>query len=87
MTDTITLRMGQRGVMTFPKSLREDYNFKLGEQFTLLDIGGIFVLTPMRSQIDDLANQITQSLVEQGGTLESMLVALREEREQYDANS
>ncbi len=85
MRDTIVLRMGQRGVMTFPKSLRENYDFKLGEQFTMLDIGGVFVLTPTRSQIDDLAGQITQSLVEQGETLEDMLVALREEREQYDA--
>lgn len=86
MRDTIALRMGQRGVMTFPKSLRETYDFKLGEQFTLLDIGGVFVFAPMRSQIDALADQITQSLVEQGETLEDMLIALREEREQYDAN-
>jgi bifunctional DNA-binding transcriptional regulator/antitoxin component of YhaV-PrlF toxin-antitoxin module len=87
MSDTITLQMGQRGVMTFPKSLREDYRFNPGDQFTLFDIGGIFVLAPIRSQIDSLADQITQSLVEQGETLEDMLVALREERERYDANS
>jgi bifunctional DNA-binding transcriptional regulator/antitoxin component of YhaV-PrlF toxin-antitoxin module len=87
MIDTINLQMGQRGVMTLPKSLRENYRFQPGDQFTLLDIGGVFVLTPKRSQIDALADQLTQSLVEQGETLESMLVALREERERYDANS
>jgi bifunctional DNA-binding transcriptional regulator/antitoxin component of YhaV-PrlF toxin-antitoxin module len=87
MVDTITLQMGQRGVMTLPKSLRENYRFQAGDQFTLLDIGGVFVLSPVRTQIDALADQLTQSLVEQGETLESMLVALREEREQYDANS
>lgn len=87
MDNTITLQMGQRGVMTLPKSLRENYRFQAGDQFTLLDIGGVFVLTPKRSQIDALADQLTQSLVEQGETLESMLVALREERERYDANS
>ena len=87
MSDTITLQMGQRGVMTFPKSWREDYRFEPGDQFTLLDIGGVFVLAPIRSQIDSLADHITQSLVEQGETLEGMLIALREERERYDANS
>lgn len=86
MADTVTLQMGQRGVMTFPKSLREDYRFKPGDQFTLLDIGGVFVLAPMHSRIDLMADKITQSLVEQGETLEGMLVTLREERERYDAN-
>lgn len=81
MPDTITLQLGQRGVMTFPKSLRENYRLKPEDQFTLLDIGGVFVLTPIRSQMDSLADQITQSLVEQGETLEDMLLALREQRE------
>jgi bifunctional DNA-binding transcriptional regulator/antitoxin component of YhaV-PrlF toxin-antitoxin module len=85
--DTIAFQMGQRGVMTFPKSLRESYNFRTGDQFTLLDIGGVFVLAPERSQIDALADQVTRSLLDQGETLEGMLVALREERERYDANS
>jgi bifunctional DNA-binding transcriptional regulator/antitoxin component of YhaV-PrlF toxin-antitoxin module len=87
MDDTISLHMGQRGVITFPKTLRESYRLKAGDEFTLLDIGGVFVLAPVRSQIDALADQITEALVDQGETLESMLVALREERERYDANS
>ncbi|VAW30318.1 hypothetical protein MNBD_CHLOROFLEXI01-2237 [hydrothermal vent metagenome] len=87
MVDTITLQLGQRGVMTLPKSLRKSYRLQAGDQFTLLDIGGVFVLSPVRTQIDVLADQLTQSLVEQGETLESMLVALREERELYDVNS
>ncbi|MCA9946828.1 MAG: AbrB/MazE/SpoVT family DNA-binding domain-containing protein [Anaerolineales bacterium] len=87
MNDTTTLQMGQRGVMTFPKSWREQYRIQPGDQFTLLDIGGVFVLSPVRTQIDALADQITQSLVEQGESLEDMLLALREERERYNANS
>lgn len=87
MNDTITLQMGQRGVMTFPKTWRENYRIQPGDQFTLLDVGGVFILSPVRTQIDALADQITQTLVEQGESLEAMLLALREEREQYDANS
>ncbi|MEZ4594782.1 MAG: AbrB/MazE/SpoVT family DNA-binding domain-containing protein [Chloroflexota bacterium] len=87
MSDTITLQMGQRGVMTFPKTWRETYRIQPGDQFTLLDVGGVFILSPVRTQVDALADQITQTLVEQGESLEGMLLALREEREQYDANS
>lgn len=85
--DTMNLQLGQRGVMTLPKALRENYNFQAGDDFMLLDLGGVFILAPGRSQIDSLAEQITHSLVEEGESLESMLLALREEREKYDADS
>ncbi len=85
--DTMNLQLGQRGVVTLPKPLRENYNFRAGDNFTLLDLGGVFVLAPGRSQIDALAEQITYSLVEEGESLESMLLALREEREKYDTDS
>ena len=87
MSDLITVQMGQRGVITLPKSLRESYNLKPGDDFTLLDLDGVFILSPRRSEIDSLADQITQALTEQGETLESMLVALREEQETYDSQT
>ena len=83
MSDTITVRMAQRGVVTLPKALREGYNLRPGDNFTLLDVGGVFVLSPRRSEIDSLADRLTQALTEQGETLETMLQALREERERY----
>ena len=66
MDDTTILQIGQRGVLTFPKSWREQYRIQPGDQFTLLDIGGVFILAPVRSQIDTLADQITESLVKKG---------------------
>jgi bifunctional DNA-binding transcriptional regulator/antitoxin component of YhaV-PrlF toxin-antitoxin module len=83
MSDTITLQLAQRGVLTLPKTLRESYNLQPGDSFTLLDLGGVFVLSPRRSEIDALADRLTQSLTQQGETLETMLQALREERERY----
>jgi bifunctional DNA-binding transcriptional regulator/antitoxin component of YhaV-PrlF toxin-antitoxin module len=83
MADTLILRMSQRGVVTLPKALRESYNLRPGDSFTLLDLGGVFVLSPHRSEVDPLADRITQALTERGETLESMLKALREERERY----
>jgi bifunctional DNA-binding transcriptional regulator/antitoxin component of YhaV-PrlF toxin-antitoxin module len=85
MSDTTTVRMAQRGVVTLPKSLRESYNLRPGDNFTLLDLGGVFVLSPRRSEVDSLADRLTQALTERGETLETMLQALREERERYSS--
>ena len=85
MSDTTTVRMAQRGVVTLPKSLRQSYNLQPGDSITLLDLGGIFVLSPRRSEIDSLADRLTQARTEKGETLETMLQALREERERYDS--
>jgi len=79
----MTIQMAQRGLLTLPKALRESYNLKPGDSFTLLDLGGVFVLSPRRSEIDTLADRLVQELTEQGETLETMLQALREEREGY----
>lgn len=83
MPDTLTVQLAQRGVVTLPKTLRESYNLRPGDSFTLLDLGGVFVLSPHRSEIDTLADRLTQTLTQQGETLETMLLALREERERY----
>jgi bifunctional DNA-binding transcriptional regulator/antitoxin component of YhaV-PrlF toxin-antitoxin module len=83
MTDTMTLQMAQRGVLILPKTLRETYNLQPGDDFTLLDLGGVFVLSPRQTQIDALAGRIVQDLIEKGESLESMLQTLREQREQY----
>ncbi len=83
MTDTMMVRMSQRGVVTIPKALRESYNLRPGDRFTLLDLGGVFVLSSHRSEVDPLADRISQALTERGETLESMLQALREERDRY----
>lgn len=83
MAAEYTLQIGQRGVLTFPKPVREAYKLKPGDSVTLLDLGGVFVLSPRVSEIDELSARITASLTEQGEDLESMLKVLREKREQY----
>jgi len=83
VTDTMVLRISSRGVVTLPKSLRQAYHLRPGDMLTLLDLGGVFVLSPRRSEVDALADRITQALIERGETLEGMLQALREERERY----
>lgn len=79
--ESFTLQMAQRGVITIPRSLRESYGLKPGDTLTLLDLGGVLVLSPQRSEIDAIADRIARQWAEQGETLESMLQALREERD------
>jgi len=75
------LQMAQRGVITIPKSLRETYGLQPGDVFTLIDLGGVFVLSPRQSEIDTIADKIAEQWAEDGETLETMLQALHEERD------
>lgn len=83
MSEPMVLQVAQRGIVTLPKSLRENYKLEAGDTLTLIDLGGVFVLSPRRAEVDRLAEQIASGLAERGETLESMLLALREAREQY----
>lgn len=85
MTDTMTIQVAQRGLVTLPKVLRDAYSIQEGDYMTLLDLGGVFLLSPQRSEIDRLADQLRTTLVEEGESLESMLLALREARQRYEA--
>ncbi|MBW8010361.1 MAG: AbrB/MazE/SpoVT family DNA-binding domain-containing protein [Chloroflexi bacterium] len=87
MSQTITLRLAQRGILTLPKKLRQTYNLKAGDSFTLLDLDGVFILSPKLTQIDALADRISDDLSQKGESLESMLRTLREEREKYNHES
>ncbi len=80
--ESINVQMTQRGVITIPKSLRESYGIRTGDTLSLIDIGGVFVMAPLQSEIDTIANKVASQWAENGETLETMLQALREEREQ-----
>ena len=82
MSEPITLQVSQRGIVTLQKALRETYKLEAGDFLTLIDLGGVFVLSPRRAEVDRLADQIASDLGQRGETLESMLLALREERQQ-----
>ena len=81
MEDTLSIQVAKRGVITLLKPIRERYGIQEGDDLTLLDLGGTFVLSRTRSQIDDLAGRVSELLQERGETIESMLQTLREERD------
>jgi len=69
MSDILTVKVAQRGTITLPKTLREHYDLRAGDVLTVLDLGGVFVLSPRRSEIDRLADQLRQALLKQGESL------------------
>lgn len=80
---TFTVQVAQRGLVTLPKEVRQAHNIQPGQQMTLLDLDGVFVLSRRPSQVDALADRIADELAERGETLESMLKTLQEVRAEY----
>jgi len=85
VTNTFQIQVVRRGVITLPKELREKNQINAGDTLTLFDLGdGIFVLSPRRSRVDEIADKLAKEWQESGETLESMLATLREVRAEYD---
>ena len=78
----MNIQVAQRGRITLPKALRETYQIKPGDPFTLIDLGdGKFLLSRGRSQIDELFDTLRRDLEADGETQESLVAALRTSRE------
>ena len=76
-----TVQVRQRGTLTLPADLREKYGIEPGDTFRLVDLDGIFVLTPMVTMVPELAREIERARVEAGLSIEDLLASLREQRE------
>ena len=80
---TTTIQVRQRGALTLPAKLRRRYNIQPGDTFRLVDLDGIFVLTPMAPLVPELAREIERARIEAGLSVEEMLKDLRQQRERY----
>ncbi|PKO15954.1 MAG: hypothetical protein CVU39_10600 [Chloroflexi bacterium HGW-Chloroflexi-10] len=81
--NTTTIQVRDRGVITLPADLREKYGIDNGDIFRLVDLEGVFVLTPMVPMVPELANEIEKIRLEAGLSIEELLLGLREQRERY----
>ena len=85
MNNTYQVQVGRRGVITFPKELRDQNNIADGEILNLIELSAdVFVISRHRSQVDEVANKLAQEWQDSGESLESMLLTLREVRAEYD---
>lgn len=78
-----TIQVRQRGTLTLPSELREKYSIRPGDTFRLVDLDGVFVLTPMVPMVPELAREIEQARLEAGLSIGELLSSLREQRERY----
>ena len=79
----LTVQVRKRGTLTLPAELREKYGIKPGGTFHLVDLDGVFILTPMAPTVPKLAREIERLRQELGLSSEDLLAALREQREVY----
>jgi AbrB family looped-hinge helix DNA binding protein len=78
-----TIQVRQRGTLTLPAELREKYGIQPGDTYRLVDLDGILILTPMVPMVPELAREIERMRMDAGLSVEELLGALREQREQY----
>ena len=78
-----TVQVRQRGTLTLPAELRAKYNIDTGDTFRIIDLDGIFVLTPMVPMVPELAREIEKTRLAAGLSVEELLQTLREQRERY----
>jgi len=80
-----TIQLRDRGVLTLPAAVRRKYGLRAGDVFSLIELGeGAFVLSPRGSKLAPLGDKVGELLQEQGVSLDDMLLAVEEERQQYN---
>ncbi len=80
-----TIQVRQRGTVTLPVDLRQKYGIQEGDTFRMIDLDGIFILTPMAPMVPELAREIEKARLGSGLSIEELLQSLREQREKYHA--
>jgi hypothetical protein len=63
--------------------LRQKYGIQAGDTYRVVDLDGIFVLTPMTPIVPELAREIEKARLEAGLDTADLLRALHEERAKY----
>jgi bifunctional DNA-binding transcriptional regulator/antitoxin component of YhaV-PrlF toxin-antitoxin module len=76
-----TIQVRQRGTLTLPAELREKYGVNPGDIYRVIDLDGVFVLTPLAPMAPELAREIERLSEAAGLSMEEMLASLRDQRE------
>lgn len=74
------VQIGKRGTLTLPSQLRKRYGLDAGDLLTVLDLGGVFVLSPEVSVVSKIAREIEKLREEEGLSVDEILDGLDEQR-------
>lgn len=85
MSETVTITVDEKGVIAIPASVLQHYNLQPGDKMMLVDLDGVLVLHPSEDDVDILANNIGSKLTAKGEILDTLMQAVREQREQYNS--
>ena len=77
---TYTVRIRQRGQLTLPQSVREQWAAQNGDVMTLVQFDEFAVLAPKMLKTPSLSGQFSQMMDEEGLSLADLLEGLAEER-------
>jgi bifunctional DNA-binding transcriptional regulator/antitoxin component of YhaV-PrlF toxin-antitoxin module len=73
----------QDGTVTLPAKLRARYKLAEGDSLTLLDLGGVFVLSPGKTLVSKLAAELERKRKAAGLSIADLLEGLDEQRRTY----
>ena len=80
----VNIQLRRKGILTLPVSLRRKYGLEENDVFTLEDLGnGSFLLVPQVSKVARMGDRVAEVMAEEEVSLEEMLQALDEERQEY----
>ncbi|MBP1692887.1 MAG: hypothetical protein H6Q37_770 [Chloroflexi bacterium] len=80
-----TIQVKQGGSVTLPAGLCEKYDIQEGDVFRVIDLDGIFVLTPLSPLTPELALEIEKARRDADQSVIKLLQALRDQREKAHA--
>ena len=80
MVKTYPVKVRQRGQLTLPQPLREQWAAQNGDVITLVQFDEFAVLAPATLKTSSLAQQFSQLMDEEGVSLADLLEGLAEER-------
>ena len=78
-----TIQVRKRGSITLPVIIREKYRLEEGDAITLLDLGEGVFLSPKRSLLPKLAEEIEYLREKHGVSIEELIAGVAEQRAKY----
>lgn len=87
MKSTFQIKVTNNGAITIPRKLMEQYSVEEGAMLALTNLdNGVIVLRILKSEVNEIADELSKQWQASGMSFETMLDALRDVRSEFDAN-